>query len=152
MYGEPYSGGCALPVLPSGSGVSAAQSHLAEFPAVQFRLLSWTVGNRPRVVPAAFVRVCAFRSFVPPHTHPCDEGVPSLRADTDPVRDHRIGCGRRSSDRIHLSTRGIPQDSSMSSLTVFGLSLGLMVSATFVYLALAGLIHVPEFPVPGLGE
>ncbi|MCS5512895.1 hypothetical protein NY537_09105 [Curtobacterium flaccumfaciens pv. betae] len=40
----------------------------------------------------------------------------------------------------------------MSSLTVFGLSLGLMVSATFVYLALAGLIHVPEFPVPGLGE
>lgn len=40
----------------------------------------------------------------------------------------------------------------MSGVTVFGLCLCLMVSATFVYLVLAGFIHVPEFPVPGLRE
>ncbi|MCS6587011.1 hypothetical protein NYQ25_18740, partial [Curtobacterium flaccumfaciens pv. flaccumfaciens] len=63
-----------------------------------------------------------------------------------------IAAARTMFTRWERRTGGIPQDSSMSGVTVLGLCLGLMISATFVYLALAGFIPVPEFPVPGLGE
>ncbi|QZQ53784.1 hypothetical protein KZI27_00910 (plasmid) [Curtobacterium sp. TC1] len=74
------------------------------------------------------------------------------RDDLDDDARAAIAAARTMFTRWERATGGIPQDSSMSGVTVFGLCLCLMVSATFVYLALAGFIHVPEFPVPGLGE
>jgi len=74
------------------------------------------------------------------------------RGDLDDDARAAIAAARTMFTRWERRTGGIPQDSSMSGVTVFGLCLGLVVSATFVYLALAGFIHVPEFPVPGLGE
>ncbi|WP_228506034.1 hypothetical protein [Curtobacterium sp. VKM Ac-2887] len=74
------------------------------------------------------------------------------RDDLDDDTRAAIAAARTMLTRWERRTGGIPQDSSMSGVTVFGLTLGLMVSATFVYLAVAGFIHVPEFPVPGLGE
>lgn len=74
------------------------------------------------------------------------------RGDLDDETRAAIASARTMFSRWERRTGGIPQDSSTSGVTVFGLSLMLMVAASFVYLALAGLIHVPEFPVPGLGE
>lgn len=74
------------------------------------------------------------------------------RGDLDDDTRAAIAAARTMFTRWERRTGGIPRDSSMSGVTILGLTLGLMVAATFVYLTLSGLIPVPEFPVPGLGE
>lgn len=72
------------------------------------------------------------------------------RGDLDDDTRAAIAAARTMFTRWERKTGGIPQDSPMLGMTLFALTLGLVVASTFVYLALAG--QVPEFPVPVLGE
>lgn len=74
------------------------------------------------------------------------------RRDLDDDTRAAIAAARTMFTRWERRTGGIPQDSSTLGMTLVVLSLSVMVTATWIYLTLAGFIHAPEFPVPGLGE